>query len=127
MATIRVPALAACVLGSALLTLTACGKLASDDSDFARAALERNEQISIMAYDKNAKTFTVKVRDTGEIQVIRADQVIGTVPGAEKPAAAKPVATPPAPAPQESAETASTTTAAAGEDARPAPGTVPMT
>ena len=122
MATIRVPALAACVLGSALLTLTACGKLASDDSDFARAALERNEQISIMAYDKNAKTFTVKVRDTGEIQVIRADQVIGTVPGAEKPAAAKPVATPPAPAPQESAETASTTTAAAGEDARPAPG-----
>jgi hypothetical protein len=120
MATIRVPARAVCVLGSALLTLTACDKLASDDSDFARAALERNEQLSIMAYDKNAKTFTVKVRDSGEIVVVRADQIVGTVPGAEKPAVAQPAAAAPAPEPQEAVEP--THTAAAGEDARPAPG-----
>jgi len=125
MATIRVPVRAAFVLGSALLTLTACDKLAGDDSDFARAALERNEQLSIMAYDKNAKTFTVKVRDTGEIQVVRADDVIGTVPAAQKAAVAKSAAAPPAPAPAstDNAEPADTATAAAsGEAARPAPG-----
>jgi hypothetical protein len=124
MAMIRVPVMrAACVLGSALLTLTACDKIAGgDDSDFARAALERNDQLSIMAYDKNAKTFTVKVRDTGEIQVVRADEVIGTVPAAEKSATAKAAAAPPPPPPQATAEPADTATAAAGEEARPAPG-----
>jgi hypothetical protein len=122
MATIRVPVRVACVLGSALLTLTACDKLASDDSDFARAALERNEQLSIMAYDKNAKTFTVKVRDSGEIQVVRADEIIGTVPAAQKMALAKPAAASPAPASTENAEPADTATAASGEEARPAPG-----
>src|SRR5262245_46648066 len=119
MATIRAPL---ALLGASLLTLTACDKLAGDDSDFARAALERNDQLSIMAYDKNAKTFTVKVRDSGEIQVVRADEVIGTVPAALKAAMAKPGAAPHAPAPQATVEPADTATAAAGEEARPAPG-----
>jgi hypothetical protein len=122
MATIRVPVRAVCVLGCALLTLTACDKLAGDDSDFARAALERNEQLSIMAYDKNAKTFTVKVRDSGEIQVVRADEIIGTVPAAQKADLAKAAAAAPAAAPQENIEPADAATAAAGEEARPAPG-----
>ena len=50
------PARTVCVIGSALLVLTACDKLASDDTEFARAALERNEQLSVVAFDKNAKT-----------------------------------------------------------------------
>ena len=33
-----------------------------DDVDFARAALERNEQLSVVAFDKNANTFTVRVQ-----------------------------------------------------------------
>lgn len=125
MATIRVPVLrAACVLGSALLTLTGCDKLAGgDESDAARAALERNDQLSIMAYDKNAKTFTVKVRDTGEIQVVRADEIIGTVPAALKAAMAKPAAAAPPPAPAAADNTEPVdNVAAAGEEARPAPG-----
>jgi hypothetical protein len=110
------------MLGAALL-LTACDKLQGDDADFARAALERNEQLSIMAYDKNAQTFTVKVRDTGEIKVIRVDEIVGTVSGAEKTATtAQPAATPPTPAPQENPAVEKPSMAAAGEDARPAPG-----
>src|SRR5262245_12187555 len=121
MATIRAPL---ALLGASLLTLTACDKLAGDDADFARAALERNDQLSIMAYDKNAKTFTVKVRDSGEIQVVRADEVIGTVPAAQKAAMAKPAAAAapaPAPAAAENNEPADKV-AASGEEARPAPG-----
>jgi hypothetical protein len=121
MATFRGPARAICVIGSALLILTACDKLASDDTQFARAALERNEQLSIVAFDKNAKTFTVKVRDTGEIKVVRADQIIATVPGAEAPAAARPAAAAPAPV-ASSEEAVADTVAPAGEPARPAPG-----
>ena len=125
MATIRAacagPARAICVISSALLILTACDKLAGDDTQFARAALERNEQLSIVAFDKNAKTFTVKVRDTGEIQVVRADQIIATVPGAEAPAAAKPT-TAAAPVAASGEEAPADTVAPAGEPARPAPG-----
>jgi hypothetical protein len=112
---------AVCVIGTALLVLTACDKLAGDDTAFARAALERNEQLSIVAFDKNAKTFTVKVRDTGEIQVVRADQIIATLPGAEAPAAAKPTAAT-APVAASGAEAVADTVAPAGEPARPAPG-----
>ena len=112
---------AVCVIGSALLVLTACDKLAGDDTQFARAALERNEQLSIVAFDKNAKTFTVKVRDTGEIQVVRADQIVATVPGAEAPAAAKPTAAA-APVAAGGEAAVADTVAPAGEPARPAPG-----
>ena len=97
MATIRGPVLALCTVGSSLLVLTGCDKLSGGgDQDFARAALERNEQLSVVAYDKNENTFTVKIKDTGELKVVRADQIVASIPGSDeaRPAAAQPTATP---------------------------------
>src|SRR5581483_12409995 len=89
MATFRGPAQALVTCGAALFLLSGCGKFASDGggngtdaaADFARAALERNEQISVVAFDKKENTFTVRVKDTGELHIVRVDQIIGTVPG----------------------------------------------
>jgi hypothetical protein len=50
------------------------------DSDFARAALERNPDLTIVASDKDANTFTVQVKGSTELRVIRADEVIGMLP-----------------------------------------------
>ncbi len=70
-----------CTLGSALLILSGCDRIASQgDSDFARAALERNPDLTIVASDKDANTFTVQVKGSSELRVIRADEVIGTLP-----------------------------------------------
>ncbi len=112
MATTRVPVRTLCTMGAALLILSGCDKLGNDDTDYARAALERNEQLSIVAFDKNAHTFTVKMRDTGELRVVRADQIVGNMPEAEadSAAAAKPAATVAAPAAPDTATTASTST-----------------
>jgi hypothetical protein len=122
MGTIRGPARAFCTIGSALLILTGCDKLTSDGTDWARAALERNEQLTIVAFDKSAKTFTVKMKDTGELRVVRADQIVGTFPAtAQEQATSKPAAaTVPAAANAESTAAASAAPAAAGEVQRPA-------
>ena len=50
-----------------LLGLTACGKLGlggSDEMSWARAALERNDRIEIVATDPATSTFTVRMKDT---------------------------------------------------------------
>ncbi|MEP7245726.1 MAG: hypothetical protein ABI885_18905 [Gammaproteobacteria bacterium] len=130
MATIRGPVLALCTVGSALLALTGCDKLASGgDQDFARAALERNEQLSVVAYDKTENTFTVKIKDTGELKVVRADQIVASIPGSDdaKPATTQPAATtaPAVAAPEPAAPARDTAPSAsnpslAGEIARPA-------
>ena len=100
----------------ALLGLAACSKLDSGQNNemgWARAALERNDRIEVVAADSKAGTFTVRVKDTGELHVVRVDQLVATPPGAATasqagtaataatPNAAPPVAssdTPPAPA-----------------------------
>jgi hypothetical protein len=123
MAPIRGPAWALCTLSSALLILTGCDKLAHDESDWARTALERNPDLTIVASDKEAKTFTVQVKGSSELRVIRMDQIIGAVPsdgvaprlsGPEQPAQASATAQAPNAAPPSSA------TASAGELATPA-------
>jgi hypothetical protein len=88
MATIRGPAQTLFAVGAALFLLSGCGKFASGGgggtdaaADFARAALERNDQISVVAFDKKENTFTVRVKDTGELRIVRVDQIVGTVPG----------------------------------------------
>ena len=126
MARNRSPARALCTLGSALLILTGCDRFTHNDTDWARAALERNPDLTIVASDKDANTFTVQVKGSTELRVVHADQVIGTLPstgvapavaGPNETAKTSPAAEPvPAPA---SAEP-SGATAAAGEPARPA-------
>lgn len=123
MATIRGLVRAFCTVGSALLVLTACDKLTGDGTEWARAALERNEQLSIVAYDKSENTFTVKLKDTGELKVVRADQIVASIPGvtdAQSRASPSPVAAAsPEPA-TDATPSATDERAAGGEVARPA-------
>jgi len=43
---------------------------------WARAALERNDRLEVVAADPHSGTFTVRVKDTGELRMVRADQLI---------------------------------------------------
>ena len=80
MARYRGPARALITLGSALLILSGCDRLTQGDTDWARAALARNPDLTIVASDKDAHTFTVQVKGSSELRVIRADEVIGSLP-----------------------------------------------
>ena len=96
MATVRYRALRApaCI---ALLTLAACARPGGDEMSWARAALERNVGIEVVAADPQSRTFTVRLKDTGELRVVRADQLIA---GVSAPAAgAASAKTPPEAAP----------------------------
>lgn len=93
---------------------------------WARAALERNDRLEVVAADEQSRSFTVRMKDTGELRVVRADQMIGAAAApaaglasaktAPQPAAATPT-NPAAPAEPLSADTG---TARAGEAAVPA-------
>lgn len=93
----RVPLLMG-LAAAAVLGIAACGKLGlggSDEMGWARAALERNDRIEVVAADPATSTFTVRIKDTGDLRTVRADQIVagpaGVLPSA--PASA-PGATP---------------------------------
>ncbi len=96
---------AACV---ALMALVACGREAQDEMSWARAALERNDTLEVVAADPQSRTFTVRVKDTGELRMVRADQVVA----APAAAAAGASTTSPRPVEHEAATAQNTTTAA---------------
>src|SRR5262249_41573720 len=123
MARYRGPARALCTLGSALLILSGCDRLSRDDAEFARAALERNPNLTIVASDKDAKTFTVQVKGSSELRVVHWDDVIGSLPSTgvapaapEKSETANAAPTEPAPS-AESPEPPPSQTASAGDSA----------
>jgi len=124
MATLRLRALTGfgCL---ALLTLTACARSGQDEMTWARAALERNQGIEVVAADQQSRTFTVRVKDTGELRMVRADEVIaapalGAAAGeAAEPAASGTPQTSSATTPEKSAATAAPDGAAPGEAAQP--------
>ncbi|MFL6602130.1 MAG: hypothetical protein ACJ8R9_12460 [Steroidobacteraceae bacterium] len=115
-----------------VLALAACSKLGmgQDEMAWAREALDRNDRLQVVASDPQAKTFTVRMKDSGQLVVIPIDQVVAG-PGGVAGAPAKQVATappteapaePPTPqsaAPEPTAPPASTPTSAPA----PAPGT----
>lgn len=85
---------AAGFVGIALLGLAACSKLGLGNADamgWARASLERNDRLEIVATDEQSRTFTVRVKGTGELRVVRIDQIVGDLPGipAESPTAVR--------------------------------------
>jgi len=62
-------------------------------------ALERNDRLEVVAADQHSGTFTVRVKDTGELRMVRADQLIaGPSLSATAPAAAATTAGTAAPA-----------------------------
>jgi hypothetical protein len=77
----RIPAWTLCTLSASLLLLAGCDKFTGGkETDWARAALERNPDLTIVASDADAKTFTVQVKGSNELRVVRVDQLIGNVP-----------------------------------------------
>jgi hypothetical protein len=125
-----------------LLAVSACSKLGmgpgQDEMTWARAALDRNEHLQVVASDPQAKTFTVRLKESAKLVVIPLDQVVGgpqeafdatlkqaaaqSAPASEAPAetsqASEPstlAAAPPQPSP---AQAPSGTLASAGEPAQ---------
>ena len=98
MATVRFGALSgpAC---AAVLLLAGCAHEGQDQMSWARAALERNSQLEVVAADPQSHTFTVRVKESGELRVVRADQVMAEplVSGPAAAAAAPPAVAPAAP------------------------------
>lgn len=142
MAAILTPSRLIAVAGLAL-GLAACNKLGSgqDAMSWARAALERNDRIEVVAADQQTGTFTVRLKDTGELRTLRIDQIVGGPPlptgreakaGAQAAAAPAPTSAEPAPPPAQTAtpsadaqssptDTHANTVAASGEPAAPPP------
>src|SRR3989440_2925826 len=142
MAAILTPSRLIVVAGLAL-GLAACNKLGSgqDEMSWARAALERNDRIEVVAADQQTSTFTVRLKDTGELRTLRIDQIVGGPPlptgreakaGAQAAAAPAPTSAEPAPPPAQTAtpsadaqssptDAHANTVAASGEPAAPPP------
>ena len=101
----------------ALFSITACGKLglggSSDEMSWARAALERNDRIEVVAVDPATSSFTVRIKETGDLRMVRADQVIAGPPGA-------PVSSAGTPAGPAATSTGSTTQAATSDSSQAA-------
>ena len=89
--TTRRSAVFTAVAGAALL-LGACAHEGQDQMSWARAALERNPQLEVVAADPQSHTFTVRVKDTGEVRTVRVDQVVGTALTDASQGAAPPLA-----------------------------------
>ena len=112
----------ACV---ALALLAACAREGRDEMSWARAALERNGTLEVVATDQHTHTFTVRDKSTGELRMVRADELMGSpssagapsgkAAGSAAPSAAEPAPSTPPPAPTPVAE----------EAARPAPPAAP--
>jgi len=96
------------------LALPACSRQGQDEMSWARAALERNDHLEIVAADRENRTFTVRNKDTDEVSMVRADQLIA---GAAAPG---PSGVAPAPAPTALAPTAAAPAPAAPVPAAPA-------
>jgi hypothetical protein len=111
-------------LAALLLTLGACSKLGlgQDAMTWAREALDRNSRLEVVASDSQAKTFTVRVKDSGQLVVIPLDEVVAG-PAALMTAATQQaaVAAPPPPAPAAGAEPAVTPPAPEGRVPASAP------
>jgi hypothetical protein len=71
------------VAAGLLLALSACSKLGmgQDQMSWAKDALDRNDRVEVVASDPQAKTFTVRVKDSGQLVVIPVDQIVAGPPG----------------------------------------------
>jgi hypothetical protein len=120
--------------GGLLLALSACSKFGGGGPDqmaWAKDALERNDRIEVVASDTQAKTFTVRVKDSGQLVVLPVDQIIAgpaTVLSAGQQASVMPASkpseapAPPPPAPETSVPEAAPPPVAPAHSETPLPG-----
>jgi hypothetical protein len=90
---------------------------ANAEMAFARAALERNPDIEVVATDPQSGVVTVKHRSTGQVEAIKASELAAVTPSQLKPMemqTAPPPEPEPAPAQQESARAPDTGSAQPG-------------
>jgi hypothetical protein len=116
----------------ALFGIAACGKLGlgggSDEMSWARAALERNDRVEIVAVDPATNTFTVRIKETGDLRTVRADQVVAGPPGAPVSLAGTPAGSATMPAATAGVEASATSDSSrAGSPGASAPAAAPAT
>jgi len=116
-----------------LLLLAACGREGQNEMSWARAALERNKALEVVAADQQTRTFTVRLRESGELRTVRADEVVASLASAppaavaaaarqnQHPGAAEAAAAEPAVAQAETASGGETVAAAPAAVTRPDP------
>jgi hypothetical protein len=76
-----------------LVALSACNREGQDQMGWARAALERNSAIEIVASDPRTQTFTVRDKNGGALHTLRADEVMAAPQLAAASVTAPPAAT----------------------------------
>src|SRR5215216_6520612 len=115
-------ALAACNRGEApksAAVATANAANSTAEMAWARAALERNPDLEVVATDPLSGVVTVKHRSTGQVEAIQASELAAVTPSQLKPmqmAAAPPPEPEPGPGQQESAQARSQTAQATAPD-----------
>ena len=104
-----------------LLLLAACGREGQDEMSWARAALERNKALEVVAADQQTHTFTVRLKESGELRTVRAEEIVASPAAAAADAAdaARPL---PATKPSATADPGSADKALAQADSATAPG-----
>ena len=114
---------ALCASVAVLMGLTACSKLDSgkDEMSWARAALERNDRIEVVASDAQGGTFTVRFKDGGEVRRVSLNELIAGPPGAAGVATPATAQGNSAAAQGATAETAQTSSTAETAQATPPP------
>jgi hypothetical protein len=80
MAASNAPLAAIWMCGCAVVALAGCDKPARDDMSWAQGALERNGRVQILTVDRQAHAFTVRLKDTGELRIVQADEIVGSLP-----------------------------------------------
>jgi hypothetical protein len=112
----------------ALLLLAACAREGRDEMGWARAALERNGTLEVVATDQRSRTFTVRDKSTGELRMVNVDQLIGSPPSSGASSAAPPASQATGSAPQPAPAQATADAAAPTQPpAPPAPAAQPAT
>jgi hypothetical protein len=66
--------------------MAGCDKPARDDMNWAHEALERNGSLQILTVDPQARAFTVRLKETGELRIVQANEVVGSLPQLTPPA-----------------------------------------
>jgi len=121
--------LAACNRGEAPKSQAAAAS-ASAELSWARAALERNPELEVVATDPQTGVVTIKHRGSGEIETVKASELAAVSPAQLKAMNAQPAPEPePAPAQEELSanpqQTAHANAAGGGEGSPPIPGATP--